>query len=84
METPGRIVATPDTLDFTVENVEKVNNPTYNTVQRGCGSSNMLLKSKTTWEQRGLICLVATVILNFLTSQIPVRKIMLLYLHVST
>lgn len=24
METPGRIVATPDALDFTVENVEKV------------------------------------------------------------
>ena len=24
METPGRIAATPDALDFTVENVEKV------------------------------------------------------------
>lgn len=24
MDTPGRIVATPDALDFTVENVEKV------------------------------------------------------------
>lgn len=30
METSGRIVATPDALDFTVENVEKVS---FDTVQ---------------------------------------------------
>lgn len=32
METPGRIVATPDALDFTVENVEKVSFETSQSV----------------------------------------------------
>lgn len=34
METSGRIVASPDALDFTVENVEKVSSETVPSVSR--------------------------------------------------
>ena len=35
METPGRIAATPDALDFTVENVEKVSFGTTQSLEPG-------------------------------------------------
>lgn len=73
METPGRIVATPDALDFTVENVEKVSFETSQSVAathqiiQHWGFLGMFQKRQPTWEgkKKSFICIVATIIMAF-------------------
>lgn len=90
METPGRIAATPDALDFTVENVEKVSfgigqflSAAYQLVAYSTGG----VWTKEKWscfrelergKQRSLICLVAS---QYNKSYSTNYEIILLCLH---